>query len=74
MKQISHLVLQFDSMRFTKDGGGKITFEFSGDTGTVQELQKIQTWSSTGDQNFAVAISPLKAQNFSDAEIENLEY
>lgn len=70
MKQISHLTLQFDSMRTTKDGGGKITFEFSQDQ--MNEIQKILMWNGQGEMNFAVAITPLNLQG--NTQPENLEY
>ena len=71
-KTICHLVLQFDSMRFTKDGGGKITFEFGSER--IKEIQKIQDWTSHGEMNLAVAIKPLEANNFSNSDIDDLEY
>lgn len=70
MKKIAHVICQFDSLRILKDGGGKITLEFGADS--LESIQKIQSWVSSGDMNLAVAITPLDSRV--EDEIENLEY
>lgn len=54
---IAHLVLQFDSCRLLKDGGGKITFEFGAES--LEAIQMIQTWHNQRPVNFAIAVKPL---------------
>lgn len=54
---ISQLVVQFFSCNLSKDGGGKITFEFGSDS--LEAIQRIQTWHNLRPQNFALAIKPL---------------
>lgn len=54
---IAHLVMQFDSCRMLKDGGGKISFEFGSES--LEAIQMIQTWHNQGPANFAVAVKPL---------------
>lgn len=70
MQNVAKLELQFDTMRTTKDGGGKITFEFSQDQ--MQEIQKVLRWNGIGEVNFVVVVTPLNPQPHN--EHENLEY
>lgn len=56
--EIAHIVGQFDSCRITKDGGGKITFEFGSES--LAAIQQVQTWFSNKPSNFAIAIKPLE--------------
>lgn len=70
IKNIAKFVAQFDRLTFSKEGGGKITFEFSQDA--LKDLQKLQDWNMGGNLNFAIAISPL---DFQDAyEHDNMEF
>lgn len=56
--EIAKFTVQFDSCRLTKDGGGKITFEFGADS--LAAIQQIQTWHNEQPSNFAIAIKPLE--------------
>ena len=58
---IAHLVMQFDSCRMLKDGGGKITFEFGSES--LENIQKVQTWHNQAPVNFAIAIKPLQNES-----------
>lgn len=58
--EIAQLIAQFDSCRLLKDGGGKITFEFSADS--LAAIQQVQTWHNQRPVNFAIAIKPLDEQ------------
>lgn len=55
--EIAHIIAQFDSCRISKEGGGKITFEFSADS--LAAIQQVQTWHNERPYNFAIAIKPL---------------
>ena len=57
-KEIAHIVGQFDSCRITKDGGGKITFEFGAES--LDAIQQVQSWYVENPTNFAIAIKPLQ--------------
>jgi len=56
-QDIAHIIAQFDSCRITKDGGGKITFEFGSES--LAAIQQVQTWFNQRPDNFAIAIKPL---------------
>lgn len=58
--EIAQLIAQFYSCTLSKDGGGRITFEFGADS--LSEIQRIQTWHNERPANFAVAVKPLEAQ------------
>lgn len=44
---------QLYSVRTTKDGGGRLTFEFGADA--ISAIQEIMTLNSRGEVNFAIA-------------------
>jgi hypothetical protein len=52
------LIVQLDTIRTTKDGGGKITFEFGADA--LEEIHKLQILNGSGDTNLALAIVPME--------------
>jgi len=54
---ITQLVVQFFSCNLSKDGGGKITFEFGAES--LEAIQSIQTWHNDKPRNFAIAVKPL---------------
>jgi hypothetical protein len=56
--EIAQLIVQFFSCNLSKDGGGKITFEFGSDS--LEAIQTIQTWHNQRPMNFALAIKPLE--------------
>jgi hypothetical protein len=56
-KEIAHVIGQFDSCRLSKDGGGKITFEFGSES--LEAIQLIQTWHNQRPANFAIAVKPI---------------
>jgi len=55
---IAKIIGQFYSCTLSKDGGGKITFEFSADS--LNAIQQVQTWHNKRPGNFAIAIKPLE--------------
>lgn len=55
---IAKLTGQFYSCTLLKDGGGRITFEFSADS--LDAIQQIQTWHNIQPLNFAIAVKPLE--------------
>lgn len=57
-ENIAHIIGQFFSCTLSKDGGGKITFEFGADS--LAAIQQIQTWHNEQPSNFAIAIKPLE--------------
>ena len=64
MDNYSKFVAHFDKLIFTKDGGGKITLEFSQDA--IQELQKVQNWNCVGLYNLAIVMTPVTSEQHDD--------
>lgn len=58
MDKISKFTAQLNQVRTTKDGGGRIVFDFGLDA--LTEIQKIQSWNGTGGMSFALAVVPYK--------------
>lgn len=50
------LIVQLDSIRSTRDGGGKLTLEFGADS--LQEIHRLQLLNGSGDTSLAVVIVP----------------
>lgn len=55
-KEVIRLTAQLERVVTTKDGGGKITFEFGADS--LEAIKQIMTAHGTGEVNFAIALVP----------------
>jgi DNA repair ATPase RecN len=51
------LTLQLNNVKTAKDGGGKITFEFSLDS--LNEVHRLQKINGRGEMNFMVVCVPV---------------
>lgn len=68
MSQVAKIIAQLDNFRTTKDGGGKITFEFGLDSMT--EIKKILDWSVVNEQSFILAVAPYRDTNSSPINVD----
>ncbi len=60
------IVVQLNSIKTLKDGGGKIVFEFGNES--LEEIQKLQTLAGDGDINFVAVLVPFKNEVQADDE------
>jgi len=66
------IVAQLNNVRTLKDGGGKLTLDFSLDS--LSEVQRLQRLNGMGEMNFMVVCVPMhKSQEIKADEWDKIE-